>query len=161
MDIVVRVLLTYLFVMVGLRLVGKRTFGELTPADLVILLLIPELFQQAMIRDDYSMTAAIIGVSALLLLAVVTDTLGYRFPRFQRMMSGKAETVVSHGLLRPDRLDRERLSPDEILDAMHRAGLERMEQVKWAVLYPDGNIAIVPWEPGSTGVQPVEPKRPV
>lgn len=153
METVLRVGIVYVFVMVGLRLVGKRTFGQLSPADLVVLMLIPEFFQQAIAREDFSMTNAFVAVSTLLILVVVTETLSYRFPRLGKVVSGEPVTVVSHGYLRTDHMDRERLAPEEILDAMHRAGLERMEQVKWAVLYPDGDVAVVPWSPPAPGRQ--------
>ncbi len=154
METVIRVLVVYLFVMVGLRVVGKRTLGQLAPADLVVLMLIPEFFQQAIAREDFSMTNALVAVSTLLLLVFVTEALGYRFPRFSRIVEGSPVTVVSHGFLRSDNLHPERLAPDEILSAMHRAGLSRIEEVKWAVLYPDGNVAVVPWEPPDPGRQP-------
>lgn len=151
METIVRVAIVYFVIILGLRIAGKRTFGELTPVDLVVLMLIPEFFQQAIAREDFSMTNALIAVSTLLLLAALTEILTYRFPRIGRIVNGAPVTVVSHGDLLSDRLDRERLSPDEILDSMHRAGLERMDQVKWAVLYPDGTVAVVPWHPRETG----------
>lgn len=150
METVLRVAIAYAFIVFGLRITGKRTFGQLSPADLVVLMLIPEFFQQAVAREDFSMTNALVAVSTLLVLTMVTETLSYRFRRLGTVVNGSSETVVSHGQLRTERMDRERISPDEILDAMHRVGLERLEQVKWAVLYPDGNIAIVPWKPGTT-----------
>ena len=159
METVLRVLVAYVFIVFGLRMVGKRGFGQLSPADLVVLMLIPEFFQQAISREDFSMTNALIAVATLLIAVVLTDTLGYRFPRFGNVIAGKPVTVVSHGTLHTDRMDRERLSPDEILDGMHRAGLERMEQVKWAVLYPDGVVAVVPWSPQSSR-QEVSNSRP-
>jgi uncharacterized membrane protein YcaP (DUF421 family) len=142
METVYRVLVAYVVVMVGLRIIGKRTLGELSPPDLVVLMLIPE----------FSMTNAFVAVSSLLLFAMVTELLSYRYPAFGRIVSGKPVTMVSHGHLRADRMDLERVSSGEILEAMHKAGLERIEQVKWGVLYPDGTIAVVPWEqprPGS------------
>jgi uncharacterized membrane protein YcaP (DUF421 family) len=145
METVVRVFITYAFVTAGLRLAGKRTFGQLSPADLVLLMLIPEFFQQAIALEDFSMTNAVVATSTLLLLAVITETLSYRFPKVGEVVNGGPVTVVSRGSLRSDKMDLERLSPDEILDAMHKAGLERIEQVKWAVLYPDGTVTVVPW----------------
>jgi uncharacterized membrane protein YcaP (DUF421 family) len=159
METVIRVVVAYVFIVLGLRIVGKRSFGQLSPADLVVLMLIPEFFQQSISREDFSMTNALIATSTLLIGVLVIDTIGYRFPRFGNLIAGKPVTVVSHGELRTDRMDRERISPDEILDAMHRAGLERMDQVKWAVLYPDGVVAVVPWSPGSSR-QEVSHSRP-
>ena len=159
METVLRVIVAYVFIVIGLRLVGKRSFGSLSPADLVVLMLIPEFFQQSISREDFSMTNALIATSTLLIGVVIIDTIGYRFPRFGSVIAGEPVTVVSHGTLHADRMDRERISPDEILDAMHRAGLERMEQVKWAVLYPDGVVAVVPWSPPSSR-QEVKNSRP-
>lgn len=144
MEIVLLVLVIYAFVVVGVRILGKRTLGQLSPADLVVLVLIPEFFGQAIGRDDFSITNALVAVSTLLVLVLFTDTLSYRFPKFGKVVAGDSVTVVSHGIPHPERMDYERLSPDDVLDAMHRAGLERIEQVKWAVLYPDGTVAIVP-----------------
>ena len=154
METVIRILVMYVFVMAGLRISGKRTFGQLTPADLVVLMMIPELFAQAMLREDFSMINALIAVSTLLLVAMLTETLTYRFRKVSDIVNGTPVTVVSKGALRPDRMDPERLSAEEILDAMHRVGLERIEQVKWAVLYPDGTVAVVPWKPGESRPYP-------
>ena len=157
METIIRVLIVYLFVMVGLRIIGKRTFGQLTPADLVVLMMIPEFFQQAISREDFSLTNALVATSTLLLLAMFTETLTYRFPRLASVVNGESVTVVSRGDLRTDAMDHERLSSEEIQDAMHRAGLERIEQVKWAVLYPDGSVAVVPWQ--SAGGTPQEKQK--
>jgi uncharacterized membrane protein YcaP (DUF421 family) len=99
-------------------------------------------------------------MSTLLLVAIVTEILSYRFPAFGGIVSGKPVTVVSRGILRTDQMDVERVAPDEIQDAMHRAGIERIDQVKWGVLYPDGTIAIVPWEQPRAGNDPAADERP-
>lgn len=151
METVLRVAIVFVFVSAVLRLVGKRALGQLSPADLVVLMLIPEFFQQAVAREDFSMTNAIIAVSTLLLLVVLTEALSYRFPKFGSVVTGRSVTMVSQGFLRTDHMDLERVTPDEIQDAMHRAGLERIDQVKWAVLYPDGSIAVVPWRQPDPG----------
>ena len=153
METIVRVLIVYLFVMVGLRIIGKGTFGQLTPADLVVLMMIPEFFQQALSREDFSLTNALVATSMLLLLAMLTETLTYRFPRLASVVNGNPVTVVSQGTLRTVHMDHERLSPEEIQDAMHRAGLERLDQVKWAVLYPDGSVAVIPQRPDDASQQ--------
>lgn len=139
-----RVALSYLIVVGGLRLMGKRAFGQLTPLDLVVLMIIPEFLQQAVIREDQTMLNAVVAVSTLLTLAFVTETLTYRFERFGHLVNDKPVTVVAHGQPRQRAMDLERLGSDDIQDAMHRAGLEHLHDVKWAVIYPDGTVAIVP-----------------
>lgn len=161
METVLRVAIVYLFVMFGLRMIGKRALGQMSAADLVVLMLIPEFFQQAISREDFSMTNALVAVSTLLLLVFVTEAVTYRFPRVAGVVNGDPVTVVGHGSMRPDRMDRERLSVEDIQDAMHRVGLEHMHQVKWAVLYPDGTVAVVPWEPPEPGRDPGGEKKEV
>lgn len=149
MEIVLRVTLVYFFLMLALRMMGKREFGELAPFELLTLLLIPEILTQALTGDDASLTGAIIGVCTLLSLVFLTSVLAYRSPAFGRLSEGEPVVLVRHGYLVPSAMHRERISPDEILAEMHKAGLERMEQVKWAVLETDGKISIVPWVPAA------------
>jgi uncharacterized membrane protein YcaP (DUF421 family) len=145
MDTVLRIAAIYLFLLIALRIMGKREFGQLAPFDLVVLLLIPEIVSQALMRDDHSVTNAFVAVATLLTLVFATGTIAYRFRWLERLISGTPTTLVSHGRLVPEALNRERVAPEEILDAMHRAGLEVMPQVKWAILEGDGRITVVPW----------------
>jgi uncharacterized membrane protein YcaP (DUF421 family) len=147
MGIVVRIALIYVFLLVALRLMGKREFGQLSPFELVTLLLIPEILTEALHEGEASLTSAFIGISTLLSLVFLTSVLAYRNPRFGRWTEGEPVVLVQHGYLVPSAMHRERVSPQEIRSEMHKAGLERMEQVKWGVLEPDGKISFVPWEP--------------
>jgi uncharacterized membrane protein YcaP (DUF421 family) len=153
MDIVFRIALIFLFLMVTLRLMGKREFGQLSPFELITLLLIPEILTEALNLGEGSMTRALVGVSTLLALVFLTSVLAYRFPGFGRWTEGEPVAVVKHGHLVPVALHHERVSPQEVLSEMHRAGLERMEEVKWGVLEPDGKISFVAWERGAARMQ--------
>lgn len=146
METVIRIVVIYIFLMVALRLMGKREFGELAPFDFVVLLLIPEMFSQAMVREDFSLTNALIAVSTLLTLVFMTSLLNFRFKAFGRAIAGVPAVLVRHGCLVPETLQKERVPPGEVLDAMHAAGLHRMEEVRWAILETDGRITIIPWE---------------
>ncbi len=150
MDTVWRVAVVYLFLMAALRTMGKRDVGQLAPFDLVVLLLIPEIFSQAMAGEDYSLTNAIIGVSTLLSLVFLTSVITYRYRWIAKVVEGEPAVLVRHGHLVPEAMNRERVGPDEIVAHMHKSGLERIEQVKWAILETDGSISFVPWEPGGS-----------
>jgi uncharacterized membrane protein YcaP (DUF421 family) len=151
METVIRIVIIYLFLMIALRLMGKREFGELAPFDFVVLLLIPEIFSQAMVREDFSLTNALVAVSTLLTLVFATSLLSYRFKRLEKAVAGVPAILVRHGALVPGALDHERVSPGEVLDAMHAAGLHDMAQVRWAILETDGRITVIPWSPDSRG----------
>jgi uncharacterized membrane protein YcaP (DUF421 family) len=145
-EIVIRVAAIYLFLLIALRLMGKREFGQLAPFELVTLLLIPEILTDALTGGESSFTGGVIGVATLLTLVFATSLLAYRSDRFGRMIEGEPVVLVQHGYLVPSALDRERISPHEIVSEMHKVGLERMEEIKWGVLEPDGKISFVPWE---------------
>lgn len=146
MEIVVRVALIYLFLMVGFRIMGKREFGQLTPFELVTLLLIPEVVSKALTGPDYSLTAGFIGVSTLLALVFLTSVLAYRYPRFGRITEGKPAVLARDGALIPEAMARERISPEEVRIELHKYGLEEVAQVRWAMLEVDGSITIIPTE---------------
>jgi uncharacterized membrane protein YcaP (DUF421 family) len=154
METVLRVALIYVFVMVGLRMLGKREFGELAPFDLVVLLLIPEIVSQSLIREDYSFTNSMVGVATLLMLVFFTSVLSHRFRKVGSAITGVPAVLVRHGLLVTENLNRERVRPDEILDATHQVGLHRMDQVQWAILEGDGRISVIPWTPGESRPAP-------
>jgi uncharacterized membrane protein YcaP (DUF421 family) len=153
MEIVVRVAIIYVFLMLGLRVIGKREFGQLTPFELVTLLLIPEIVTKALTGQDYSLTAAFIGVSTLLVLVFLTSLLAYRFPSFGRFTEGRPALLAREGALVPATLHRERVSPDEIRLELHKYGLEEWAQVKWALLEVDGSITLVPWMPEEADIK--------
>jgi uncharacterized membrane protein YcaP (DUF421 family) len=152
MEMIIRVAVIYAFLMVGLRLMGKREFGQLSPFELVTLLLIPEILTDALTAGDSSLTAALTSVSTLLVLVFLTSVLAYRSPMFGRLTEGEPQVLVQDGHLVPSAMHRERVSPEEILAEMHKVGLERLNQVKWAVLETDGRISFIPWQ--AAGVQP-------
>lgn len=144
METVLRVAIIYLFVLAGLRLLGKREFSQLSPLELVTLLLIPELVQQSLIREDFSLANALVGVSTVMVLVFLTSLLKQQSRGFAVLVESSPTVLVEHGRLIADHLNKERVGPDEIFDQMHKAGLERLEQVKWAILETDGKISIIP-----------------
>ena len=144
METVVRITIVYIFIVFGLRVLGKRQFSELSPLELVTLLLIPELVAQALVREDFSMTNALIGVSTLFALSFLSATLTYKSKKAQDVIFGTPSVLVQHGHFVQENLDKERVPTGDVFAAMHEVGLERLEQVKWAVLEQDGRISIVP-----------------
>ena len=143
MDTILRVAVVYLFLLATMRLLGKREFGQLSPFEVINLLIISEIVQQAMIRDDYSVTNALTGVSVLLLLVYLTSLLSYRFRKVERLVEGTPTVLVLNGRYVVYNLDRERVAPDEIQAEMHKSGLEKLDQVKLALLEGDGKITFI------------------
>lgn len=149
MDSIGRGLAVYLFLLVVFRIAGKRTLAQITTFDFVILLIISEVTQAAMVDNDHSVTNSFLLIVTLLGADVALSLLTARFPALEKYTSGTPVVLVAHG--RPDdsRLKRSRVTEDDILSAAReRQGLERMEQIKYAILETDGKITIVPSEGG-------------
>ena len=144
METVWRVAIVYIFVVFGLRVLGKREFGQLSPLELVTLLIIPEIVSQALVREDFSMTNALVGVSTLFVLVYFSSLLQQSSESIEKVFSSSPTVLVRNGSYIEKHMNQERVSPGEVFDAMHESGLDRLEQVKWAILESDGKIAIVP-----------------
>jgi uncharacterized membrane protein YcaP (DUF421 family) len=155
METVIRVAVIYALIVLGLRVLGKREFGQLSPIELVTLLLIPEIVSNALQREDQSVTNGIIGLATLFTLVFATSLLTSRFGVFNRLLDGTPTVLVHRGELIAKNLQRERISPDELASELRKSGLEHVSQVKWAILETDGKISIVPAraenEAGHTG----------
>lgn len=147
MNPVLRVAFIYLFLMALFRLAGRRTLADISPFDFVLLLIISELVQQAIVADDPSVTNALILCSTLVALDIGLSLWKQRSPRLERLLEGKAVLLVDHGEPLRDALAQMRIDADDILAAARLSqGLERMDQIRFAVLEKTGGISIVPEE---------------
>ena len=145
MDAVIRVAVMYTFLLLVFRLSGKRTLGESTPFDLLMLLVISETVQEALVDDDHSMTHAALLVLTFVAINVVLSVVKQKSRGFERVLEGVPMVIVERGSLLKDRMDRERIDEDDIMEAARQGhGLERLEQVRYAVLERDGKISILP-----------------
>lgn len=159
MDTVIRVVIIYVFLIIAMRVLGKREFNQLSPMELVSLLLIPEIVSNALNLQDNSLINAFIGVTTLFSLVFFTSLLVQRSHRAQKIISGEPVVLVRRGLLLHHNISRERMTPDEIYTEMREAGFERIEQIKWAVLEPDGKISFIPQD-GETGTPANKDDKP-
>ena len=144
MDSVIRVAFIYFFLMLALRVMGKREMSEMSAFELVTLLMVPEIFSAALAREDYSMTHATIGVATLFTLVFITSLLTFRFKRLEQIVEGTPTVLVHNGRLIEKHLKRERVTAEEVFTEIHKAGVEELAQVRWAILEVDGKIAIIP-----------------
>lgn len=151
METVIRVAIIYVFLLVALRLLGKREFGELSPVELVMLMLIPDIVAPGIVRDDFSLTTGIVAVSTVMLLVLVTSLLVHMNRRFEFTVHARPTVLVHQGVIYSESLNQERISAEEILAAARESGVESLQEVKWAILQSDGKIAIVPGDGPAPG----------
>lgn len=129
------------------RVTGRRTLGETNTFDFVLLLIISEATQQAMLGDDPSMNNAVLVAATLLLCNILLSLLKRRSGRIAKVLEGVPTLVVAHGRPLRDRLHQARLDGEDVLSAARQLqGLERMEQIRFAVLETSGRVTIVPWQ---------------
>ena len=145
MDSVVRGLAVYVFLLIVFRVAGKRTLAETTSFDFVLLLIISEATQQALVDGDNSMTNALLLVVTLVGLDIAISLVKRRFPTFDKLVDNVPLVIVEHGRPLRDRMHKSRVDTSDVLQAAREShGLERMEQIKYAVLERSGGISIVP-----------------
>jgi len=149
MDTLLRGIAIYVFLLVVFRISGQRSLGKVTTFDFVLLLIIAETTQQALVAKDYSLTNAFILIVTLIMLDIGLSLLKSRSPSLDRLLEGSPLIVVEHGRPIRDRMSKARIDEQDIMSAARQLqGLERMEQIKYAVLERSGAITIVK-EPGA------------
>ena len=131
----------YLFLVVGLRLAGKRELAQLNPFDLVVLLTLSNTVQNAIIGDDNSVTGGIIGASALLVMNYLVVRFLYAHPRLEELVEGDPDVLIDGGAIRTDRLAQELITIPELESAAHKQGFASLDEVDRAVLEPGGTIS--------------------
>ena len=144
MESVVRALVIYAVLMVLFRITGKRSLGQITTFDFVLLLIISEAIQNGMVGSSYSITNSLVLVVTLVTVDVVLSLVKRRSPRLEQFLDGTPVVIVENGRPLRERMDKERVDESDVLGAARREGLERMEQVKYAVLERNGQISIIP-----------------
>ena len=147
MDSVLNGLTVYVILLVVFRISGKRTLSQVTTFDFVLLLIIAEVTQQALLGQDYSLTNFVLLVATLIGMDIAMSFVKERSPRLDRLLEGQPLVIVEDGKALHDRMQKARVDDEDVLTAarMHQ-GLERMEQIKYAVLERNGGITIVPKE---------------
>lgn len=145
MDSVLRAVSIYLFLVILFRLVGKRALADVSTFDLLLLMIISEATQQAMLGDDFSTTNALLVIITLVVMDVLFSLMKLRYPRMDRVIEGSPTLIVEYGQPLKARLAEARLREEDILlEARQSQGLERMEQIRFAILEKNGKISIIP-----------------
>lgn len=145
MDSVIRAAVVYIVVLVIFKIAGRRTLSEITTFDFVLLLIIGEATQQALLGDDFSITNAALVIITLIMIDIGLSLIKRQFPALSKITDGQPIIVVEHGRLIEKRAQKARIDETDVLEAArHSQGLECMAQIKFAVLEKDGKISIIP-----------------
>ena len=137
---ILRPVLVYVFLVMGLRLAGKRELAQLNPFDLVVLLTLSNTVQNAIIGDDNTVTGGLLGAATLLVVNSLVVRFLYRHAALERLVEGDPDELITDGKIRMDRLAKELITLPELETAAHKQGLSSLNEVERAVLEPGGTI---------------------
>ncbi len=145
MDAVLRASAIYFFLLLIFRLSGKRSIAQITTFDFVLLLIISEATQQALLGQDFSLTNAFLVIVTLVGINIGLSLLKQRSPRIEKILEDEPLIIVDEGRPLLDRMKKVRVDEEDVLIAARiLQGLERMDQIKYAVLERNGGISIIP-----------------
>ncbi len=134
----------YLFILLAFRFAGKRQVGQLTPFDLVVLLIISNAVQNSMIGNDNSVGGGMIGAATILILNWIVVEVSYRFKPARRLLEGQPALLVHNGKILTENLKHERITLEDLQAALRRSGVGDVHQVRYAVLEENGQISVIP-----------------
>ena len=143
LEIVLRTGIIYVVVLVGLRLTGKREVGQMTPFDLVLLLLIANAVQNAMTGPDTSVSGGIIAAATLLVLNMIVTRLVFLNRKVREVVEGSPTLLIRHGKLLQENLDKEQIPAESLRQALREHSVSNVGDVNIAVLEVDGSISVL------------------
>jgi uncharacterized membrane protein YcaP (DUF421 family) len=144
-----RPVIVYVFLIVGLRLAGKRELAQLNPFDLVVLLTLSNTVQNAIIGEDNSVTGGLIGATTLLVVNSVVVRFLFKHEKLDHLIEGESEVVIEDGVVREDCLQRELLTRSELEAAAHKQGFGSLDEIDKAILDPGGTISFFAKKPST------------
>ncbi len=143
LNIVFSSMVVYAFIIIAIRITGKKELSQLSVVDLVFILLISNAVQNAMVGPDTSLVGGLVAAAALFAVNFVLKNLIYRFPGFGKLLQGEPIMLVYNGKLNAENMKRARLSMGELMEAVREHGVAGIREVNLAVLEVDGNISVL------------------
>lgn len=144
MEIVVRATVIYWFMWLIVRGTGKRSLAELTPLDMLLIVVMGDLVQQGVTQEDMSLTGAMLAVSVFVVWTLASDALSRRSPAASRWLAGTPVVILRSGRPLEDTLAFERLTLEELKEEARMAGYRDLDQLEWVILETDGQFSFIP-----------------
>jgi uncharacterized membrane protein YcaP (DUF421 family) len=144
MDIALRAVFLYAFVVFLMRVIGRRELSSLSAIDLVMLIVLGDAIQQGLTQDDYSVTGAVIAISTIAALQVGSSYLTFKSRRARRVLEGEPIVIIQDGKLIDANLKRDRLTEDDVAEEMRAQQIASFEDVEWGILEGNGTMSFIP-----------------
>ena len=143
MDIVLRAVAAYVFIIFMLRIIGRRELSSLGPSDLVLLVVMGDLIQNGVTQSDQSITGVFLAVSTFAMMTVAMSFLTFRSRRAQTFIEGEPLILVEDGKPVAKNMNAERLNLDDVAEEARGQGIESLDEIKWCVLETSGTMSFV------------------
>jgi uncharacterized membrane protein YcaP (DUF421 family) len=143
----IRAVIVYAFLLVAIRIFGRRELGQLTAFDIIVLLTLSNILQNSMIGNDNSVTGGMVGASVLLSANFILAFVVSRRSHVERIIEGEPRILIHDGKLQTEQIRREMLTEQDLMSAVRREGLERFEDVHLCISEPNGMISVIPRRP--------------
>jgi uncharacterized membrane protein YcaP (DUF421 family) len=142
LELIVRAVVVYLFLFFLLRFVGQKHVGQMSPFDLVVLLIISETVDASLIGDDKSLTGGLISAATLVALVYGVGYLTWRHRTLERWIEGRPKILVRHGHVKNEVLDSQQMTRSELMEALRHQGCSAVTDVRFAILENNGSITM-------------------
>lgn len=153
---ILRPVVVYAFLVISLRLSGKRELVQLNPFDLVVLLTLSNTVQNAIIGDDNSVSGGIIGATSLLVVNYLVVRFLYNHRTLDRLIEGKEDVLIDKGKVKTDRLKKELISMQQLAAAARKQGFDDLQDVEQCILEPGGTLTFIGRKPDSDDTRHAE-----
>lgn len=143
MDIVARATVMFFLLFAMLRFLGRRELAEITPFEMILMIVLGDLIQQAVTQDDFSVTGAALAIATIGFWALALSWLTFLSPKAEEILEGRPLVIVRDGEIVAGNLSAHRLSRLELESEMRLAGIASLAQVAWGILEPQGKISFI------------------
>ncbi len=153
LEKILRPIIVYIFLIVGLRLSGKRELAQLNPFDLIVLLTLSNIVQNAIIGDDNSVTGGIIGAASLLAINYLVVRFLYDHRKMDQIVEGSSDILVEDGIVYEHKLKKELITREELAAAARKQGFETLSEVRQCILEPGGTLTFIAKKPDTEDIR--------
>ena len=144
MDVVIRAALMYCFLLFITRVVGRRELSTLEPFDLILLIVLGDLIQQGVTQSDYSFTGLMLAAGTIAIMQTGVSWIGYRSPdKAGLVLEGEPIVIVQDGKCLEQNAKRERINPEEVLEAARKNGIGALDDIEWGILETSGEMTFI------------------
>lgn len=143
MDVVIRASVMYFVILILLRALGRRELAEMSPFELIVIVVMGDLIQQGVTQEDYSLTGALLAIGTMAVWSLALSYAGFRWSKVEAVAYGIPAVVFHDGRVLEEVLHTQRLRVDDLLDAAREKGIGDLQELELAVLEPDGEFSFV------------------